>query len=77
MVAGLDERHRRRAGRDADDWRGRRRFARVAIDGLLAGARAASTGSAPSRTRISGIEADDFTLDGFDVAPGQQAASRW
>jgi hypothetical protein len=46
-------------------------FARVSVDGLL-GRRGRFTGLGAFENSHIRIEADDFTLDGFDVAPGQR-----
>jgi hypothetical protein len=48
-----------------------RAFARVAIEGLI-GRRARFTGLAGFENAHIRIEQDDFTLSGFDVAPGQK-----
>lgn len=48
-----------------------RAFARVAIDGLLA-RKARFAGLAAFEATHIRIDQDDFTLDGFDVAPGQK-----
>lgn len=46
-------------------------FARVSVDGLL-GRRGRFTALGAFENSHIRIEADDFTLDGFDVAPGQR-----
>ncbi|MAZ16850.1 MAG: AAA family ATPase [Ahrensia sp.] len=46
-------------------------FARVSVDGLL-GRRGRFTGLGAFENSHIRIEADDFNLDGFDVAPGQR-----
>jgi hypothetical protein len=46
-------------------------FARVAVDGLL-GRRGRFTGLGTFENDHIRIEADDFTINGFDVAPGQR-----
>ncbi|TIS91268.1 MAG: ATP-binding protein, partial [Mesorhizobium sp.] len=48
-----------------------RAFARVAIDGLLA-RKGRFDGIGPFENAHIRIDADDFTLDGFDVAPGKR-----
>ncbi|MGN6303697.1 MAG: ATP-binding protein [Mesorhizobium sp.] len=72
LVAGLDA---ALAGSkdDADLLTRARAFARTAIDGLLQRkARFDGTLGAFENTHIR-IDADDFTLDGFDVAPGKKS----
>ncbi|MBZ9748913.1 ATP-binding protein [Mesorhizobium sp. CO1-1-7] len=49
-----------------------RAFARVAIDGLLA-RKSRFDGIGPFENAHIRIDADDFTLDGFDVAPGKRS----
>ncbi|MEI9420884.1 ATP-binding protein [Mesorhizobium sp. Cs1299R1N1] len=49
-----------------------RAFARVAIDGLLA-RKGRFDGIGPFENAHIRIDADDFTLDGFDVAPGKRS----
>ncbi|MDI7860824.1 ATP-binding protein [Rhizobiaceae bacterium n13] len=70
MIAGLD---RAIAGApDAHAMVARARaFARVAIDGLI-GRKARFTGLAAFEDTHIRIDQDDFTLDGFDVAPGRK-----
>jgi hypothetical protein len=70
MVAGLD---RTLAGApdDAALISRARAFSRVAIEGLI-GRRARFTGLAGFENAHIRIEQDDFTLSGFDVAPGQK-----
>jgi hypothetical protein len=70
MVAGLD---RTIAGApdDAALVSRARAFSRVAIEGLI-GRRARFTGLAGFENAHIRIEQDDFTLSGFDVAPGQR-----
>ncbi|MCR6500294.1 ATP-binding protein [Shinella sp. CPCC 101442] len=70
MVAGLD---RTIAGApdDAALVSRARAFSRVAIEGLI-GRRARFTGLAGFENAHIRIEQDDFTLSGFDVAPGQK-----
>jgi len=70
MVAGLD---RTIAGApdDAALVSRARAFSRVAIEGLV-GRRARFTGLAGFENAHIRIEQDDFTLSGFDVAPGQK-----
>ncbi|MGD9477625.1 AAA family ATPase [Shinella sp. G-2] len=70
MVAGLD---RTLAGApdDAALVSRSRAFSRVAIEGLI-GRRARFTGLAGFENAHIRIEQDDFTLSGFDVAPGQK-----
>ena len=71
LVAGLD---RAIAGSkdDADLMTRARAFARVAIDGLLA-RKGRFDGIGPFENAHIRIDADDFTLDGFDVAPGKRS----
>jgi hypothetical protein len=70
LIAGLD---RALAGSksDADLAVRAKTFARVAIDGLLARKGRFDGLGAFDNAHIR-IEADDFNLDGFDVAPGQK-----
>jgi len=70
MVAGLD---RTLAGApdDAALVSRARAFSRVAIEGLIS-RRARFTGLAGFENAHIRIEQDDFTLSGFDVAPGQK-----
>jgi hypothetical protein len=70
MIAGLD---RTIAGApdDAALVSRARAFSRVAIEGLI-GRRARFTGLAGFENAHIRIEQDDFTLSGFDVAPGQK-----
>ncbi|MBZ9757526.1 ATP-binding protein [Mesorhizobium sp. ESP6-5] len=49
-----------------------RAFARVAIDGLVA-RKSRFDGIGPFENAHIRIDADDFTLDGFDVAPGKRS----
>ncbi|MHA6641668.1 AAA family ATPase [Mesorhizobium sp. A623] len=71
LVAGLD---RAIAGAkdDADLMIRARAFARVAIDGLLQ-RKSRFDGLGPFENAHIRIDADDFTLDGFDVAPGKKS----
>ncbi len=71
IVAGLDKAI---AGStdDADLMTRARAFARVAIDGLLA-RKGRFDGIGPFENAHIRIDADDFTLDGFDVAPGKRS----
>ncbi|TPK44172.1 ATP-binding protein [Mesorhizobium sp. B2-5-4] len=57
---------------DADLMTRARAFARVAIDGLLA-RKGRFDGIGPFENAHISIDADDFTLDGFDVAPGKRS----
>ncbi|MEI9408817.1 ATP-binding protein [Mesorhizobium salmacidum] len=57
---------------DADLMTRARAFARVAIDGLLA-RKGRFGGIGPFENAHIRIDADDFTLDGFDVAPGKRS----
>jgi SpoVK/Ycf46/Vps4 family AAA+-type ATPase len=50
-----------------------RSFARVAIDGLLQRKTRLDGALGPFENSHIRIEADDFTLDGFDVAPGKRS----
>jgi len=70
LVAGLDA--ALKGARDEADLSTRAKaFARVAIDGLLA-RKARFDGLGTFETAHIRIDADDFTLDGFDVAPGKR-----
>ncbi|WP_419694465.1 AAA family ATPase [Mesorhizobium muleiense] len=71
IVAGLD---RAIAGAkdDADLMTRARAFARVVIDGLLA-RKGRFDGIGPFENAHIRIDVDDFTLDGFDVAPGKRS----
>ncbi|MGX5826922.1 ATP-binding protein [Mesorhizobium sp. 43Arga] len=71
ILAGLDKAI---AGSkdDADLMTRARAFARVAIDGLLA-RKGRFDGIGPFENAHIRIDADDFTLDGFDVAPGKRS----
>jgi len=71
ILAGLDKAI---AGSkdDADLVTRTRAFARVAIDGLLA-RKGRFDGIGPFENAHIRIDADDFTLDGFDVAPGKRS----
>ncbi|ODA96843.1 AAA family ATPase [Mesorhizobium sp. SEMIA 3007] len=71
ILAGLDKAI---AGSkdDADLATRARAFARVAIDGLLA-RKGRFDGIGPFENAHVRIDADDFTLDGFDVAPGKRS----
>ncbi|MFC3075325.1 ATP-binding protein [Shinella pollutisoli] len=70
MVAGL-ERTLAGAPDDAALVSRARAFSRVALEGLI-GRRARFTGLAGFETAHIRIDQDDFTLDGFDVAPGRR-----
>ncbi len=70
MVAGLDG-TLAGAPDDAALISRARAFSRVAIEGLI-GRRARFTGLAGFENAHIRIEQDDFTLSGFDVAPGQK-----
>jgi len=71
LVAGLD---RALAGAkdDADLITRARSFARVAIEGLLQ-RKGRFDGIGPFENAHIRIDSDDFTLDGFDVAPGKKS----
>ncbi|TPK65291.1 ATP-binding protein [Mesorhizobium sp. B2-4-19] len=71
ILAGLDKAI---AGSkdDADLATRARAFARVAIDGLLA-RKGRFDGIGPFENAHIRIDVDDFTLDGFDVAPGKRS----
>ena len=71
LVAGL-EAALKGAKDDADLSLRAKTFARVAIDGLLARKARFDGLGAFENTHIR-IDSDDFTLDGFDVAPGRKA----
>ncbi|MDX3977313.1 AAA family ATPase [Shinella sp.] len=70
MIAGLDRTIVGAPG-DAALISRARAFSRVAIEGLI-GRRARFTGLAGFENAHIRIEQDDFTLSGFDVAPGQK-----
>ncbi|MET3661052.1 AAA family ATPase [Aquamicrobium ahrensii] len=72
IVAGLD---RALAGAkdDADLMARARSFARMAIDGLLQRKTRLDGALGPFENSHIRIDADDFTLDGFDVAPSKRA----
>ncbi len=72
IVAGLD-RALTGAKDDADLMTRARSFARVAIDGLLQRKGRLDGTLGPFESSHIRIDADDFTLDGFDVAPGKRA----
>ncbi|PZV39077.1 AAA family ATPase [Mesorhizobium kowhaii] len=71
ILAGLDKAISG-ASDDADLMTRARAFARVAIDGLLA-RKGRFDGIGPFENAHIRIDADDFTLDGFDVAPGKRS----
>ncbi|WP_095201942.1 AAA family ATPase [Mesorhizobium carmichaelinearum] len=71
ILAGLDKAVTG-ASDDADLVTRARAFARVAIDGLLA-RKGRFDGIGPFENAHIRIDADDFTLDGFDVAPGKRS----
>ncbi|TJW35888.1 MAG: ATP-binding protein, partial [Mesorhizobium sp.] len=71
IVAGLDKAIAG-AKDDADLMTRARAFARVAIDGLLA-RKGRFDGIGPFENAHIRIDVDDFTLDGFDVAPGKRS----
>ncbi len=71
LVAGLDT-ALSGAKDDADLTTRARAFARVAIDGLLQ-RRGRFDGLGSFENTHICIDADDFTLDGFDVAPGKKS----
>ncbi|QKC82296.1 ATP-binding protein [Mesorhizobium sp. NZP2077] len=71
IVAGLDKAIAGSAD-DTDLMTRARAFARVAIDGLLA-RKGRFDGIGPFENAHIRIDADDFTLDGFDVAPGKRS----
>ncbi|TPN82498.1 ATP-binding protein [Mesorhizobium sp. CU2] len=71
IVAGLDKAIA--GSKDDTDLTTRARaFARVAIDGLLA-RKGRFDGIGPFENAHIRIDVDDFTLDGFDVAPGKRS----
>lgn len=72
IVSGLD---RTLAGAkdDADLMTRARSFARAAIDGLLQRKTRLDGALGPFENSHIRIDADDFTLDGFDVAPGKRS----
>lgn len=71
LVAGLD--HAITGAKDDGDLMIRARaFARIAIDGLLQ-RQGRFDGLGPFENAHIRIDADDFTLDGFDVAPGKKS----
>ncbi|MCG8271122.1 ATP-binding protein [Aquamicrobium sp. NLF2-7] len=72
IVSGLD---RALAGAkdDADLMTRARSFARAAIDGLLQRKTRLDGALGPFENSHIRIDADDFTLDGFDVAPGKRS----
>jgi energy-coupling factor transporter ATP-binding protein EcfA2 len=70
MVAGLDK--ALAGAKDEHDLAGRARaFARVSIEGLLQ-RKGRFDGLGPFEDAHIRLGSDDFTLDGFDVAPGQK-----
>ncbi|SDA80586.1 AAA family ATPase [Mesorhizobium qingshengii] len=71
ILAGLDKAISG-ASDDADLMTRARAFARVAIDGLLA-RKGRFDGIGPFENAHIRIDVDDFTLDGFDVAPGKRS----
>ncbi|RVB91555.1 ATP-binding protein, partial [Mesorhizobium sp. M7A.F.Ca.CA.002.04.1.1] len=71
ILAGLDKAISGSSD-DADLMTRARAFARVAIDGLLA-RKGRFDGIGPFENAHIRIDADDFTLDGFDVAPGKRS----
>ncbi|KQU78852.1 AAA family ATPase [Mesorhizobium sp. Root695] len=71
ILAGLDKTISGSSD-DADLLTRARAFARVAIDGLLA-RKGRFDGIGPFENAHIRIDADDFTLDGFDVAPGKRS----
>ncbi|MHA6686541.1 AAA family ATPase [Mesorhizobium sp. A556] len=71
LVAGLD-RTITGAKDDADLMVRARAVARIAIDGLLQ-RKSRFDGLGPFENAHIRIDADDFTLDGFDVAPGKKS----
>ncbi len=72
IVSGLD-RALTGAKDDADLMTRARSFARVAIDGLLQRKTRLDGALGPFENSHIRIDADDFTLDGFDVAPGKRS----
>ena len=71
LVAGLDA-ALKGASADADLATRARSFARVALDGLLT-RKGRFDGLGAFEDAHIRIDADDFTIDGFDVAPGRKA----
>ncbi|MBZ9776949.1 AAA family ATPase [Mesorhizobium sp. CO1-1-8] len=71
ILAGLDKAISGSSD-DTDLMTRARAFARVAIDGLLA-RKGRFDGIGPFENAHIRIDADDFTLDGFDVAPGKRS----
>ncbi|RWC86482.1 MULTISPECIES: ATP-binding protein [unclassified Mesorhizobium] len=71
ILAGLDKAIAGSSD-DTDLMTRARAFARVAIDGLLA-RKGRFDGIGPFENAHIRIDADDFTLDGFDVAPGKRS----
>ncbi|TGQ92130.1 ATP-binding protein [Mesorhizobium sp. M8A.F.Ca.ET.208.01.1.1] len=71
ILAGLDKAIAGSSD-DTDLMTRERAFARVAIDGLLA-RKGRFDGIGPFENAHIRIDADDFTLDGFDVAPGKRS----
>lgn len=71
ILAGLDKAVTG-ASDDTDLMTRSRAFARVAIDRLLA-RKSRFDGIGPFENAHIRIDADDFTLDGFDVAPGKRS----
>ncbi|MBN9216395.1 MAG: ATP-binding protein [Mesorhizobium sp.] len=71
ILAGLDKAISG-ASDDTDLMTRARAFARVAIDGLLA-RKGRFDGIGPFENAHIRIDADDFTLDGFDVVPGKRS----
>jgi hypothetical protein len=72
IVSGLD-RALTGAKDDAELMTRARSFARVAIDGLLQRKARLDGALGPFENSHIRIDADDFTLDGFDVAPGKRS----
>jgi len=72
IISGLD-RALTGAKDDADLMTRARSFARVAIDGLLQRKTRLDGALGPFENSHIRIDADDFTLDGFDVAPGKRS----
>jgi hypothetical protein len=71
LVAGLD-RSLASAKDDIDLMTRARAFARVAIDGLLS-RKGRFDGIGPFEEAHIRIDSDDFTIDGFDIAPGKKS----
>ncbi|UCI29671.1 AAA family ATPase [Mesorhizobium sp. B4-1-4] len=71
IIAGLDKAIAGSSD-DADLMTRARAFARVAMDGLLA-RKGRFDGIGPFESAHIRIDVDDFTLDGFDVAPGKRS----